>query len=240
MNETMQIAGSPIMWILSLLIVGNVVFQSIVFYRLATKHVKNTNLLKQEQVKKALKIGVIGTIGPAFAVFAVAITLIAQVGGPLTFARVGIIGSAAFELIAAQIGSGGTAGTPDFAPNMLSTAAWIMTLGGGGWLIVVFFATKHIDGLQEKFKKGNPLTIAYMSVFAPFILFFALGYGEVINKGILKETTYLAPMAALIAGAIAVIVVNKIVEKDSSKKWLKEWSMGFSVIAAMIVGTILN
>ena len=79
-----------------------------------------------------------------------------------------------------------------------------------------------------------------MSVFAPFILFFALGYGEVINKGILKETTDLAPMAALIAGAIAVIVVNKIVEKDSSKKWLKEWSMGFSVIAAMIVGTILN
>jgi hypothetical protein len=240
MKETMQIANSPIMWILSLLIVGNVVFQSVVFYRLATKHVKNTNLLKQEEVKKALKIGVIGTLGPAFAVFAVAVALIAQVGGPLTFARVGIIGSAAFELIAAQIGSGGTAGTPEFAPNMLSAAAWIMTLGGGGWLIVVFFATKHIDGLQEKFKKANPLTIVYMSVFAPFVIFFALGYGEVINKGILKETTDLAPMAALIAGAVAVVVVNKIVEKDSSKKWLKEWAMGFSVIAAMVVGTILS
>lgn len=240
MNETMQIANNPVMWGLSILIVFNVIFQSIVFYRLATKHVKNTDLLRPEQVKKAFKIGVIGTIGPAFAVFAVAVALIAQIGGPITLARIGIIGSAAFEMISAQIGSGGTAGTPDFMPNMLSAAAWVMTLGGAGWLIVVFFATKHIDSIQEKMKKANPLTIAYMSVFAPFIIFFTLGYREVINKGILKEQVDLAPMAALIAGAIAVVIVNKIVEKDSSKKWLKEWAMGFSVIAAMIVGSILS
>lgn len=240
MNETMKIANSPVMWILSLLIIANVIFQSIVFYRLATNRVKTTNLLKPEQVKKALKIGVIGTIGPAFAIFAVAIALIAQIGGPLTFARVGIIGSAAFELIAAQIGSGGTAGTPDFMPRMLSAAAWVMTLGGGGWLVVVFFSTKHIDSLSEKFKKANPLTIAYMSVFAPFILFFSLAYGEVINKGLLKEKTDLAPMLALLAGALSVVIINKIVAKDSSKKGLKEWSMGISVIVAMVVGTILS
>lgn len=240
MNETMQIANSPVMWVLSLLIVSNVIFQSIVFYRLATKHVKRTNLLQPDQVKRAFKIGIIGTIGPAFAVFAVAVALIAQIGGPITLSRIGIIGSASFEIIAAQIGSGGTAGTPEFMPSMLSAAAWIMTLGGAGWLIVVFFATKHIDSLQEKVRKSNPLTIAYMSVFAPFIIFFTLGYKEVINKGILKEEMDLAPMAALIAGALAVVIVNKIVEKDESKKWLKEWAMGFSVIAAMIVGTIVR
>ncbi|MFZ2257603.1 MAG: DUF5058 family protein [Clostridiaceae bacterium] len=240
MNETMKIANSPVMWILSLLIIANVIFQSIVFYRLANNRVKTTNLLKPEQVKKALKIGVIGTIGPAFAVFAVAIALIAQVGGPLTFARVGIIGSAAFELIAAQIGSGGTAGTPEFLPQMLSAAAWIMTLGGAGWLIVVFFATKHIDSLSEKFKKANPLTIAYMSVFAPFIIFFSLGYGEVVNKGLLKKTMDVAPLVALLAGALSVVIVNKIVAKDTTKKWLKEWAMGISVIVAMVVGTILS
>ncbi len=240
MNETLKIANSPVMWILSLLIVTIVVFQSIVFYRLANKRVKAANLLKPDQVKKALKIGVIGTIGPAFAVFAVAIALIAQVGGPITLARIGIIGSAAFEMISAQIGSGGTAGTPEFMPKMLSAAAWVMTLGGGGWLVVVFFTTKHIDSLSEKFKKANPLTIVYMSVFAPFIIFFSLGYGEVINKGLLKETTDLAPLLALIAGGISVVVVNKIVAKDSSKKWLKEWAMGISVVVAMVVGTLLS
>lgn len=240
MNETLKIANSPIMWVLSLLIVANVIVQSIIFYGLATKHVKNTDLLRPDQVKKAFKIGIIGTIGPAFAVFAVAVALIAQIGGPITLARIGIIGSASFEMISAQIGSGGTAGTPEFLPNMLSAAAWVMTLGGAGWLIVVFFATKHIDSIQVKMKNANPLTIAYMSVFAPFIIFFTLGYREVINKGILKEQIDLAPMAALIAGAMAVMIVNKIVEKDSSKKWLKEWAMGFSVIAAMVVGSILG
>lgn len=166
--------------------------------------------------------------------------LISQIGGPITFARIGIIGSAAFEIISAQIGSGGTAGTPEFMPNMLSAAAWIMTLGGGGWLVVVFVATKHIDSIQEKMKKANPLTIAYMSVFAPFIIFFTLSYREVINKGILKGKIDLAPMAALIAGALTVLLVNKIVAKDSSKKWLKEWAMGFAVIAAMVVGSIVR
>lgn len=240
MNETMKIANSPIMWFLSIFIVGNVLVQSIIFYRLGKQHVKTTKLLNQDQVKKAFKIGAIGTVGPAFAIFAVALALIAQIGGPITFARIGIIGSATFEMISAQIGSGGTAGTAEFMPKMLSAAAWIMTLGGAGWLIVVFFTTKHIDSLQEKMKKANPLTIAYMSVFAPFIIFFALSYKEVINKGILKKEIDIAPMAALIAGALTVFAVNKIVDKDSSKKWLKEWAMGFAVIAAMIVGSIVR
>lgn len=104
----------------------------------------------------------------------------------------------------------------------------------------MFFATKHIDKLQETIKKTNPLTIAYMSVFAPFIIFFTLGYKEVINKGILKKQMDLAPMAALIVGAVTVVIINKIVEKNSSKKWLKEWSMGFAVISAMIVGSIIR
>ncbi|MCR8969053.1 DUF5058 family protein [Facklamia sp. 7083-14-GEN3] len=240
MNETMQLANSWMMWILAILIVATVMFQSFIFYRLARNHVNDTQLLSDEEVKKAFKIGVIGTIGPAFAVFAVAIALISRIGGPITLARIGIIGSAAFEIISAQIGSGGTAGTPEFMPKMLSAAAWVMTLGGAGWLIVVFFATKRIDGIQEKMKKANPLTIAYMSIFAPFIIFFTLGYKEVINKGFLQDNPSIAPMAALIAGAISTVIINKIVEKDHSKKWLKEWSMGFSVIAAMIVGGILS
>ncbi|MCR3956586.1 MAG: DUF5058 family protein [Gudongella sp.] len=240
MKETLQIANSPMMWILALIIVTNVIVQSIIFYRLAIKHIRETSLISSTQVKKAFKIGFIGTIGPAFAVFAVAVALIAQIGGPLTLARVGIIGSAAFEMIAAQIGSGGTAGTPEFAPHMLSAAAWVMTLGGSGWLIVVFFATKHIDKLQETVKKANPLTITYMSVFAPFIIFFTLGYKEVVNKGILMEEINIAPLAATIVGALSVVIVNKIVEKDSSKKWLKDWAMGFAVISAMVVGTILR
>lgn len=240
MKETLLIANNPMMWILALIIIANVIVQCFVFYRLASKHVKETSLISSKQVKEAFKIGFIGTIGPAFAVFAIAVALIAQIGGPLTLARVGIIGSAAFEMIAAQIGSAGTAGTPDFAPKMLSAAAWVMTLGGAGWLIVVLFATKHIDKLQATVKKANPLTIAYMSIFAPFIIFFSLGYKEVINKGILMKEMNVAPLSALIAGALAVVIVNKIVEKDSSKKWLKEWAMGFSVIAAMVVGSIMR
>ncbi len=237
MKETLIVANSSMMWLLSIVIISTVVVQTIIFYKMAKKQAEESQLLEKEQIKKALKIGVIGTMGPAVAVFAIAVALIAQVGGPLTLARVGVIGSAAFEFIAAQIGSAGTVGTEQFGNEMLAAASWVMTLGGAGWLIMTFFATKHISSFQETLKKTNPLTIAYMASFAPFVIFATLSYKEV-TKG-MKKGSY-AQLAALIAGAIVVVVINKIVERDASKKWLKEWAMGFAVIAAMIVGTLVS
>ena len=75
MKETLLIANNPVMWILALIIIANVIVQSFIFYRLANKHVKETSLISSKQVKEAFKIGFIGTIGQAFAVFAVTVAL---------------------------------------------------------------------------------------------------------------------------------------------------------------------
>lgn len=237
MKETLLIANSPMMWFLSMAIISVVIVQTLIFYRLAKSFVKDTSLLTDDEVGKSLKIGVIGTIGPAIAVFAIAVALIAQVGGPLTLARVGVIGSAAFEMIAAKLGSAGTVATPDFTPPMLSAAAWVMTLGGSGWLIMVFFATKKLDSFQEAAKKSNPLIIGYMSTFAPFVIFLTLGYKEV-SKGL--ESSTAAPLAALLAGAVVMYVIKAGAAKRASMKWMKEWAMGFAVIAGMIAGSIVG
>ena len=237
MKEALTLANSSMMWLLAIAIVSVVIVQVFIFYRLAKQFVKETNLLTEDEVRKSLKIGVIGTIGPAMAVFAIAVALIAQVGGPITLARVGVIGSAAFEMIAAKLGSGGTVATPDFTPDMLSAAAWVMTLGGSGWLAMVFLTTKKLDTFHASIEKSNPLIVAYSDSFTPFVIFLTLGYKEVSN-GLSSATS--GPLAALLAGAIVMYAIKRVSGKKTSLKWMREWSMGFAVIFGMITGSIIG
>ncbi|AHM57002.1 hypothetical protein EAL2_c17070 [Peptoclostridium acidaminophilum DSM 3953] len=237
MKETLIIANSPMMWVLSVAIISVVVVQVLIFYRLAKHFVKDTNVLTDDEVRKSLRIGVIGTLGPAMAVFAIAVALIAQIGGPITLARVGVIGSAAFEMIAAKLGSAGTVATPDFTPQMLSAAAWVMTIGGSGWLIMVLLTNKKLDSFHEAAQRSNPLIIGYMSTFAPFVIFLTLSYKEV-SKGL--ESSTAAPLAALVAGAVVMYIIKTAAARNESMKWMKEWAMGFAVIAGMIVGSIVG
>jgi len=239
MKETLAIANSPMMWVLSVAIISVVIAQVLIFYRLAKNFVRETNLLTDDEVGKSLRIGVIGTLGPAVAVFAIAVALIAQIGGPLTLARVGVIGSAAFEMIAAKLGSAGTVATPAFTPDMLAAAAWVMTLGGSGWLIMVLLTTKKLDSFHEAAQKSNPLIIGYMSTFTPFVIFFTLTYKEV-GKGLTSPTPTSGPLAAVIAGAAVMYAIRVMSARNASMKWMKEWAMGFAVIAGMLAGSIVG
>lgn len=239
MEAVMKLANSPMMWILAFANVSVVVWQTWLYFKMAKDYVRDTEVMTHEEVKKALKIGVIGTIGPAVAVFTVAVVLIGLVGGPQTLARVGVIGSAAFESLTASAGSGGTIGKPDFTFSLLATATWVMALGGSGWLIATFFLTKGLDRTQEKMKKANPKLIALVGSITPFMVFFVMGYGEAMKKIGDKTPTY-GVLAAVIAGAIATYGFNRLAKVSSSYNWLREWSMGFAIIIAMLAGTIID
>jgi hypothetical protein len=238
MEELLQLANNPVMWILSLLVVSVVVVQAIIFFTLAKKYVANTKIMTDDEVKTALKVGAIGTVGPALAVFTVAIILISTVGGPLTLSRVGIIGSAAFEQIAAYLGSGGTLGTEDFTPSLLSAAAWTMSIGGAGWMIGVFFLTKRVSQVAEKQRKSNPKVIMTIAVFAPLMIFFVFGTKEAIKA--YNNTGNVSTILAFIFGGLTMFGVSKFAQQKNQFKWLKEWALGISIIVAMLVGSLVG
>lgn len=239
MEAVMNLANQPMMWVLSFVSIGVVVWQSWLYYKMAKDYVDKTGVMTAEEIHKSLKIGVIGTIGPAIAVFTVAVVLIGLVGGPITLSRVGVIGSAAFESLTAAAGSGGKAGKPDYTFTLLATASWVMALGGSGWLVSTFFLTKGLDTTQEKMKKSNPRMIALVGSITPFMVFFVMGYQEAMKKIGDKTPTY-GVLAAVVAGAISMYGFNSLAKVKSSYNWLREWAMGFAIIVAMIVGTIVD
>jgi hypothetical protein len=216
-----------------------VFWQTWLYYKMAKDYVRDTGVMTQEEIRKSLKVGVICTVGPAVAVFTVAVVLIGLIGGPITLSRIGVIGSAAFESLASSAGSGGTVGTQDFTFSMLTTASWVMALGGSGWLVTTFFLTKGLDKTQEKMKKANPKMIGMVGSIAPFMVFFVMGYGEAMKK-INAETATYGTLAAVVVGAVAMYGFNRLAHVNSKYNWLREWSMGFAIIFSMIVGTIVD
>lgn len=239
MEAVMRLANSPMLWILAMINILVVLWQTWIYFKMAKDYVKDTGVMTHEEINECLKIGVITTVGPAIAVFTIAVVLIGLIGGPMTLARIGVIGSAAFESLTSSAGSGGTVGTPDFTFSMLATATWVMALGGSGWMLTTFFLTKGLDKTQEKMKKTNPKIIGLVGSIAPFMVFFVMGYGEAMKKITDKTPTY-GTLAAVMVGAISMYGFNRLAHVSSKYNWLREWGMGFAIILAMIVGTIVD
>ncbi|MDO4754683.1 MAG: DUF5058 family protein, partial [Bacillota bacterium] len=97
MTETIQ-RINPQIWIFAIVLIGFVVLQAAVFLKMALNFNKKHHVLTSQEVKDAVKTGAVSVIGPALSVVLLAMTLITFVGPATTFMRVGVIGSASYEL----------------------------------------------------------------------------------------------------------------------------------------------
>lgn len=231
--EVWALAHNWFVWFIAFFVVSVVIFQALVFVRIAKKAAPEVGLTKDE-VKTSIRTGFISSIGPSFGIAIVIISLIALLGSPITLMRIGIIGSAATESAAAGIGAsafGVELGSPEFTRQALATVAWTMCLGGMGWLIVTALFTKSLGKAEKKVRKKSPKAMAIVSMAA------MLGaFGYFVGEQMIKGWSYFA--AAFFAVTIMVIITSYAENKQI--KWLKEWALGISMILGMIGGSIIN
>ena len=100
----LDIANSSVIWMLCAVTVGIAFLQAILFMCMA----RRTRLragIPAEISSKALRVGLITSIGPALGVFIVMVGLMAAIGGPMAWMRLSIIGAAPTELTAATYGA---------------------------------------------------------------------------------------------------------------------------------------
>lgn len=232
LSEILEVANSFPMWIWSILIVALVAFQAVVFIQLVNKFSERTGILTKSEITSTFRTGVISAFGPAMGVFIISVGLITQIGGPVTFMRVGVIGSAGYELMAATLGSqayGAPLGGPGYNFEAFTTAVWTMTLGGCGWLIVTAIATKSLGDLQAKVQSADPKMFGIIGLTA------SLGaFSYLLGQQVLNGIGYVITLA--VSGA-TMFVIQKISEKPSSR-WLREWGLGISMIVGMAVATL--
>ncbi|WP_172332562.1 DUF5058 family protein [Mangrovicoccus sp. HB161399] len=237
MEQVLQTANSPVLWLLSCLVVSTVVVQAALYLRLTLGFSNRFGILTPAEKRTVCKTAAINSIGPAVAVFFVAISLVAMVGGPVTLMRVGVIGSAIFEFVAADQGAkavGAELGTQSYTLEAFTASVWVMTLGGMGWLASTFFMTKGLDRAQDKLGSSNPALIKAMGTATPIAIFFILGANAAIDKdwlsGISVETDDLAAILAAAGAMTALHLAGR------ARPWLREWSVGFALLAGLAAG----
>lgn len=232
MDEILAVANSVPMWIMALLVVGIVAFQAVMFMGLVRKFSARTGVMTPAEMTKAFRTGVISCIGPAAGVFIVSVGLITRVGGPVTFMRVGVIGSAGYELMAATFGAeayGVTLGGPGYNFQAFTTAVWTMALGGCGWLVFTALFNKSLAGIAKKATAGDPNLFGIVGLAASLGAFSYLIGGQIrIGTG---------NQICLLASGAAMYVILQIA-KAPGMAWLREWSLGFSMVIGMAVATM--
>ncbi|MFD1361914.1 DUF5058 family protein [Lentibacillus salinarum] len=229
MEDVLHIANSAPFWIIAFIVVGIVMFQAIIFLRIAKKSAPDVGMT-QNEVKTAIRTGFISSIGPSFAIAIVLVSLIALLGSPLTLMRIGIIGSAATESGAAQVGAtafGTELGGDDFSTQALATVVWTMCVGGMGWLLFTALFTKQLGKTQKKIEKKNPKAMAVISSAA---MLGAFGY--------LASEQMISSVNHTVSGviALATMIIIMIIADNRNIAWLKEWALGISMALGMTIG----
>lgn len=225
----MDVANSNWLWISAIPVVSMVLVQAGLFLRRSWKNGKKMGL-SDEQLKTGLKTGVISAVGPAIAVLAAMLALIAVVGGPVAWMRLSVIGSVAFELPAAELGVsqlGFGFGEEGITERAYATAVWTMTLGGIGWLLVAAVGTPHMEKARQKVVGGREKLLPIVTSGAMLGAFAYFVSGEVTAGA--PETGSLA------VGGLVMLSLLKIAD-ENDVQWIREWALGTSMAVGLVVG----
>ena len=225
---------NTIIWPFAILLIGFVVVQASLFLRHALKFNKKHELFSSEEIKEAIRTSAIATIGPAFSVVIVVLTLIPLLGAAVSFMRCGVIGAADFELLNANIAAetmGLSFGSENFTESAYTVAIFGMTFASAPYMIHLLLTCKPLDKaiMKENLKKRSFVPMLSMAAEMGFIGYWALDQG---GKSVQNT-------AAIIAGLITAILVGVISQKSNIKK-LKDWTMAIAMIGGMIGASVVN
>ena len=236
MEQVLKTANSLPLWIISALVISIVVFQAIVFIRLAAKTAPAVGMSGRE-VKSAIRTGAISSLGPSFAIVIVAISLLALIGSPVTLMRIGIIGSAPTEMIGASMGAeaaGVELGSADFTEQAFTTAVWVMCLGGMGWLLVTAIFTKSLGKMQTKIASKGEKSVTLLQMVSTAAMIGAFSY--------LGSSQMIAGISEALVLFVAFLIMPVILwaSRKFKMNWIREWSLGLVIVVGISVGYFIS
>lgn len=157
----------------------------------------------------------------------IAISLLPLFGTPAVLARIGLVGSAAFDVAAAGISAGtqgAQLGGPTYTQKIFALAFAAMTIGGLAWMISALVLTPLLSKGDAKLRKVNPAVMAVVPTAALLGAFFTLAFTEVIKSP--------AHMVTMIVSAAA-MGVCLLLGRRLRRPWLREWGLGVAIIIAL-------
>lgn len=227
-TNVLGLANTPILWLLALGVFAVIAIQTLIYMRAARKVAPEIGMDTKE-LRTSFRTGAIASIGPSLAVALVAVALLAIFGTPATLMRIGLIGSVSFETGAAATAvntMGAELGGPTYNQEVFAVAFTAMSLGGAMWIISTLILTPILKRGDTTLRRLSPVVMTIIPGAALLGAFFALGFAELPKSSV--------HLVAFITSAVTVGICL-VLARWLNKSWIREWSLGFAILAALAV-----
>lgn len=225
----LDVANSPLMFMLCALTISFVLLQALMFLRLAWNRGAEMGLEKTV-MKKAMVNSALFSIIPSLPIIIMLMVLSVPLGQYFPWLRLSVVGSATYESMAADATAkaAGLAGMTDtgFNLNIFTTAMWVMTMGIVWGIVFNIFFMKSLDRFSKKAKASNNLFVPIFSA----ALF--MGMISLMTAPYVVNTRNVTGIIAVISSGIAVLVCSK-VAKVTNISAISEFSLPISMICGM-------
>lgn len=223
----LNIANSSLLFGMVALVIAVVFIQSLVFFVIAWKRGISLGM-NRKKMMDAVRSSAIFSVVPSLPILLALVAMVPVLGIPFPWLRLGVIGSAPYELLAADIGAKSMGvsglGQSGYTAQVFVNSMWIMSLGIL-WSPVLFvlFAKrlqKGMDNMKKSDSKWMEILIA--SLFFGMISVFI---GQPIVSGGIQ-------LATIITSAVIMFSLTAVIRKFNIE-WLGNFSLSISMIASM-------
>lgn len=233
--EYLKTANSLIVWIGCIPAVLLVLFQAALFLKRSWETGPKMGI-PVEKMKEAAKSSFIASIGPSIVVVSGMFSLLASVGGPLSWMRLAYIGSVMYELPTAERAAmfcGSTLGTENMTQEAFATAAYLMTICCLGWIIISALFTDKMEALRDKIAGGSMDAVQALTAGGGIG-----GFAYMVAMRCIPFNPMSSNLWACVAAGIFTFWLNGYMKKNPTAKWAQQFGMTISMFFGMAVGAI--
>jgi hypothetical protein len=232
MKDYKTIANSHIVYLLCSAVILFVLIQSIIFLVKSWKRGKQLGM-SREKMLKAVKTSAVFSIVPSIPIVISLISIAPVLGIPFSWLRLSIVGSAPYELIAADIGAKSMGieklGADGYTGQVFANSMWVMTKGIlWGLLMCIFFLKKYQNRMKNiKSKDSKWMTILINALFFGMLSVFI---GPPIVKGGIA--------LAVLASSAIIMTILTFIAKKAKLGWLNEFALSISMVGGMALAIL--
>lgn len=230
----LEIANSPLLYILSGVCLLLCIVQCFGFIRLANRELKNHNVTRSE-IMTIVKTSVSVSILPSIPILISAFVMIPMLGVPLPWIRLSTVGAATFEMMSANGAAQayGLSGVtdPGFNSSIFVSVYWSMFIAATAGLLTSVVLTLPIHGCYDTLRHKDTRLMTVISYTAIAVLLLDLTYRADIEG--------IRPSVATLGAFIFSFAVSAIIKKNPKLQILKEFNMAGSMLAGMFLVSLL-
>ena len=232
MNDYMQIANSPQMWIACSLPIIVIAFQAILFVRRSLKTAKKIGITST-QLNHAVRNSIITSIGPSVVVAVGTLALVMALGTPFSWLRNTFIGAIQYELTSATFGAE-FAGTDlqHMTPVAFANAVWVTTICSMGWVTVTCIFSKRFDKINQLISGGSQKMVSLISLGASLACFGYMCVDKIIKTDMFEKTN--VDGICCVVGFLVMVATTKL-SKKIGVKWLADWALTIGMMVGMLM-----